>query len=283
VKLRILSESDVRRCLDLRDAVDIQAQAFALLAAKLGATYTRYADDLTVSGDPALDALVRKRWGSVRAGTAEEVARAAAFLVSMLGMPRGRAGETLAVEAEPEPVTERTTTPISTSATAPDRNRGQGTSLTPCAGCRRRGSIPLRRQSSSTRSTPRRAAQRPHPRDTFTGDRQIPAMPRAAPAGAMVRRTTLGPRPRSGVRRCSRQLPCGDSKCEDLRQAPSRPMMAAVVVMRGLSIAAAGTRLGWGGAGGVGRGRRTPATACRPPDPPGDIVRARGDRCAALQ
>src|SRR5262249_21211770 len=34
VKLRILSESDVRCCLDLRAAVDMQAQAFALLAAK---------------------------------------------------------------------------------------------------------------------------------------------------------------------------------------------------------------------------------------------------------
>jgi ornithine cyclodeaminase len=34
VKLRILSESDVRRCLDMRDAVEAQAQAFALLAAK---------------------------------------------------------------------------------------------------------------------------------------------------------------------------------------------------------------------------------------------------------
>jgi ornithine cyclodeaminase/alanine dehydrogenase-like protein (mu-crystallin family) len=33
VKLRILSESDVRLCLDMRDAVEAQAQAFALLAA----------------------------------------------------------------------------------------------------------------------------------------------------------------------------------------------------------------------------------------------------------
>jgi ornithine cyclodeaminase/alanine dehydrogenase-like protein (mu-crystallin family) len=34
VKLRILGESDVRQCLDMRDAVEAQAQAFALLAAK---------------------------------------------------------------------------------------------------------------------------------------------------------------------------------------------------------------------------------------------------------
>jgi ornithine cyclodeaminase/alanine dehydrogenase-like protein (mu-crystallin family) len=34
VKLRVLAESDVRRCLDMREAVDAQAQAFALLAAK---------------------------------------------------------------------------------------------------------------------------------------------------------------------------------------------------------------------------------------------------------
>ena len=34
MKLRILSESDVQRCLDIREAVDVQAQAFALLAAK---------------------------------------------------------------------------------------------------------------------------------------------------------------------------------------------------------------------------------------------------------
>ena len=34
MKLRILSESDVRRCLDMRGAVEAQAQAFALLAAK---------------------------------------------------------------------------------------------------------------------------------------------------------------------------------------------------------------------------------------------------------
>jgi ornithine cyclodeaminase/alanine dehydrogenase-like protein (mu-crystallin family) len=34
VKLRILSESDVRRCVDMSDAVEAQAQAFALLAAK---------------------------------------------------------------------------------------------------------------------------------------------------------------------------------------------------------------------------------------------------------
>jgi ornithine cyclodeaminase/alanine dehydrogenase-like protein (mu-crystallin family) len=34
VKLRILSESDVRRCLDMRDAIEVQAQAFALLADK---------------------------------------------------------------------------------------------------------------------------------------------------------------------------------------------------------------------------------------------------------
>ena len=34
VKLRILSESDVRRCLDMRGAVEAQAQAFALLAAR---------------------------------------------------------------------------------------------------------------------------------------------------------------------------------------------------------------------------------------------------------
>jgi ornithine cyclodeaminase/alanine dehydrogenase-like protein (mu-crystallin family) len=34
VKLRILGESDVQRCLDMREAIDVQAQAFALLAAK---------------------------------------------------------------------------------------------------------------------------------------------------------------------------------------------------------------------------------------------------------
>jgi ornithine cyclodeaminase len=34
VKLRILSESDVRRCLDMAGAIEAQAQAFALLAAK---------------------------------------------------------------------------------------------------------------------------------------------------------------------------------------------------------------------------------------------------------
>ena len=34
MKLRILSESDVRRCIDMRDAIEAQAQAFALLADK---------------------------------------------------------------------------------------------------------------------------------------------------------------------------------------------------------------------------------------------------------
>ena len=34
MKLRILSEADVRRCVNMSDAVEAQAQAFALLAAK---------------------------------------------------------------------------------------------------------------------------------------------------------------------------------------------------------------------------------------------------------